>query len=59
MLRISTVVLRNCGLYPLCYHGQGQSVWIAQRNGRTKDGNDVIDQDSMFCMSCQRIKSKH
>ena len=31
-----------------------QSVWIAQRNGRTKDGNDATDQGiiKMFCMSC-------
>lgn len=31
-----------------------QSVWIAQRNGRTKDGNDSTDQGivKMFCMSC-------
>ena len=30
-----------------------QSVWIAQRNGRTKDGNDATDQGiiKMFCMS--------
>lgn len=30
-----------------------QSVWIAQRNGRTKDGNDKTDQGiiKMFCMS--------
>ena len=29
------------------------SVWIAQRNGRTKDGNDSTDQGiiKMFCMS--------
>lgn len=29
------------------------SVWIAQRNGRTKDGNDTTDQGiiKMFCMS--------
>ena len=32
---------------------KGQSVWIAQRNGRTKDGNDHTDQGiiKMFCMS--------
>lgn len=32
---------------------KGQSVWIAQRNGRTKDGNDVTDQGivKMFGMS--------
>jgi hypothetical protein len=30
-----------------------ESVWIAQRNGRTKDGNDMTDQGiiKMFCMS--------
>lgn len=30
-----------------------QSVWIAQRNGRTKDGMDMTDQGivKMFCMS--------
>lgn len=33
---------------------KGQSVWIAQRNGRTKDGNDATDQGivKMFGMSC-------
>ena len=32
---------------------KGESVWIAQRNGRTKDGSDVTDQGivKMFCMS--------
>jgi hypothetical protein len=32
---------------------KGESVWIAQRNGRTKDGNDMTDQGiiKMFCMS--------
>lgn len=32
---------------------RGQSVWIAQRNGRTKDGRDATDQGivKMFCMS--------
>lgn len=32
---------------------KGQSVWIAQRNGRTKDGIDATDQGiiKMFCMS--------
>jgi hypothetical protein len=32
---------------------KNQSVWIAQRNGRTKDGNDATDQGiiNMFCMS--------
>lgn len=32
---------------------KGESVWIAQRNGRTKDGNDATDQGiiKMFCMS--------
>ena len=30
-----------------------ESIWIAQRNGRTKNGNDVTDQGiiKMFCMS--------
>lgn len=37
-----------------------QSVWIAQRNGRTKDGNDATDQGiiKMFCMSCPEDKIK-
>ncbi|MDR1102570.1 MAG: 1-acyl-sn-glycerol-3-phosphate acyltransferase [Tannerella sp.] len=32
---------------------KGESVWIAQRNGRTKDGNDATDQGiiKMFCLS--------
>jgi len=32
---------------------KGESVWIAQRNGRTKDGKDITDQGliKMFCMS--------
>jgi len=32
---------------------ESESVWIAQRNGRTKDGNDQTDQGiiKMFCMS--------
>ena len=32
---------------------KGESIWIAQRNGRTKDGNDATDQGiiKMFCMS--------
>ena len=35
-----------------------QSVWIAQRNGRTKDGIDATDQGivKMFCMSEPRDK---
>ena len=35
---------------------KGESVWIAQRNGRTKDGNDATDQGiiKMFCMSDTR-----
>ena len=39
---------------------KGQSVWIAQRNGRTKDGNDSTDQGiiKMFCMSCPDDKIK-
>lgn len=34
---------------------KGHSVWIAQRNGRTKDGNDMTDKGiiNMFCMSCK------
>lgn len=37
-----------------------QSVWIAQRNGRTKDGHDATDQGiiKMFCMSCPEDKIK-
>ena len=37
-----------------------QSVWIAQRNGRTKDGVDATDQGivKMFCMSEQGDKIK-
>lgn len=37
-----------------------QSVWIAQRNGRTKDGNDATDQGiiKMFCMSFPEDKIK-
>lgn len=37
-----------------------QSVWIAQRNGRTKDGMDATDQGivKMFCMSEQKDKIK-
>ena len=32
---------------------RNESVWIAQRSGRTKDGNDATDQGiiKMFCMS--------
>ena len=35
-----------------------QSLWIAQRNGRTKDGNDATDQGivKMFCMSMPEDK---
>ena len=37
---------------------KGQSVWIAQRNGRTKDGIDKTDQGiiKMFCMSDSKDK---
>ena len=37
-----------------------QSVWIAQRNGRTKDGIDATDQGiiKMFCLSESRDKIK-
>ena len=36
-----------------CIRGKSESVWIAQRNGRTKDGRDATDQGiiKMFCMS--------
>jgi len=32
---------------------RNESIWIAQRSGRTKDGNDITDQGilKMFCMS--------
>lgn len=37
-----------------------ESVWIAQRNGRTKDGKDQTDQGviKMFCMSESKDKIK-
>lgn len=39
---------------------KGQSLWIAQRNGRTKDGLDQTDQGliKMFCMSEPENKIK-
>lgn len=39
---------------------KNESVWIAQRNGRTKDGNDHTDQGiiKMFCMSEPKDKIK-
>lgn len=39
---------------------KNQSVWIAQRNGRTKDGDDKTDQGiiKMFCMTLQNDKIK-
>ncbi len=39
---------------------KGQSVWIAQRNGRTKNGIDKTDQGiiKMFCMSESKDKIK-
>ena len=39
---------------------KGQSMWIAQRNGRTKDGRDQTDQGiiKMFCMSDPSDKIK-
>ena len=44
-----------------CIRAKGESVWIAQRNGRTKDGMDSTDQGiiKMFCMSeCKdRVKA--
>lgn len=38
----------------------GESVWIAQRNGRTKNGMDATDQGivKMFCMSEQQDRVK-
>ena len=39
---------------------KGESVWIAQRNGRTKNGIDQTDQGiiKMFCMSKSKDKIK-
>ena len=39
---------------------KGESVWIAQRNGRTKNGIDATDQGiiKMFCMSEPKDKIK-
>ena len=39
---------------------KGQSIWIAQRNGRTKNGIDQTDQGiiKMFCMSEPKDKIK-
>ena len=39
---------------------KGESVWIAQRNGRTKDGVDATDQGiiKMFCMSESKDRIK-
>ena len=31
--------------------GEGESVWIAQRNGRTKDGNDATQQGLLKMLS--------
>lgn len=41
-------------------NGKHESVWIAQRNGRTKDGRDHTDQGiiKMFCMSLPTDKIK-
>lgn len=43
-----------------CITEKGQSVWIAQRNGRTKDGNDRTDQGiiKMFGMSLSKYPVK-
>ncbi len=43
-----------------CIKEKGESVWIAQRNGRTKDGIDATDQGiiKMFCMSEQKDRVK-
>lgn len=50
--------LSNYIRYTLC--GKHESVWIAQRNGRTKDGRDHTDQGiiKMFCMSLPTDKIK-
>lgn len=37
---------------------QGQSVWIAQRNGRTKDGNDQTDQGVIKMFGLSRTDDK-
>ena len=39
---------------------RNESVWIAQRSGRTKDGNDATDQGiiKMFCMSGDKNPAK-
>ena len=43
-----------------CITEKGESVWIAQRNGRTKNGIDTTDQGiiKMFCMSEPKDKIK-
>lgn len=43
-----------------CITEKGESVWIAQRNGRTKNGIDATDQGiiKMFCMSEPKDKIK-
>lgn len=43
-----------------CIREKGESVWIAQRNGRTKNGIDATDQGivKMFCMSEQKDRVK-
>ena len=61
MLRISTVVLRNCRIYiRYVSHGQRAVCLDCATHGRTKDGNDVTDQGliKMFCMSCPEDKIK-
>jgi hypothetical protein len=47
----ASIRLSNYIRHAIC--GNGHSVWIAQRNGRTKDGNDQTDQGiiKMFAMS--------
>lgn len=48
---MSSIHLSEYIRYTLCK--KNESIWIAQRNGRTKDGNDKTDQGiiKMFCMS--------
>jgi 1-acyl-sn-glycerol-3-phosphate acyltransferase len=37
---------------------KGQSVWIAQRNGRTKDGNDMTDQGVVKMLGMNKPEDK-
>lgn len=40
---------------------KNESIWIAQRNGRTKDGNDKTDQGiiKMFAMSSDKVQNEN